>query len=69
MIAVMLSLGDLSLPVLKAMSTMYINYSRGEKDKGKRTDRMPQDMIGNRAGSKSDKQVLNVVKGSERSLL
>lgn len=68
MIAIMLSLGDLSLPVLKAVSTMYINYSHGKKEEGKRTDRMSQNIMGNQAGSKGGKQVLNAVKGSERSL-
>lgn len=41
MVTVMLSLGDLNLPVWNAASTMYINYSHGEKDEGKRTTRMP----------------------------
>lgn len=69
MVTVMLSLGDLSLPAWHAASTMYINYSHGGKDKGKRTARMPWDMTSNQAGDRGGKQVLNAVKRSRRSLL
>lgn len=69
MVTVMLSLGDLSLPVWNAASTKYINYSHGEKDEGERTARMPQDMTSNQAGGKGGEQVLNAIRSSERSLL
>lgn len=69
MVTVMLSLGDLSLPVWHVASTMYINYSHGGKDEGKRTARMPWDVTSNQAGNRGGKQVLNAVKSSGRSLL
>lgn len=62
MVTVMLSLGDLGLPVWNAESTVYINYSHGGKDTGKKECRMPWGMTSNQAGAEGGIQVFNAPK-------